>query len=123
MGLADLPLRDDLRGQTPYGAPQLDVAVRLNTNENPFPPGPEVVRSIAARVSDVTTGLNRYPDRDAVALRQALAAYAGDRTGVAVTAANIWPGRRWQIRQSGFSGLNRSSTAWPRYSPASRTAD
>ena len=91
MGLADLPLRDDLRGQTPYGAPQLDVAVRLNTNENPFPPGPEVVRSIAARVSDVTTGLNRYPDRDAVALRQALAAYAGDRTGVDVTAANIWP--------------------------------
>ncbi|HUV47650.1 MAG TPA: histidinol-phosphate transaminase, partial [Actinomycetes bacterium] len=38
MGLADLPLRDDLRGETPYGAPQLDVSVRLNTNENPFAP-------------------------------------------------------------------------------------
>lgn len=91
MGLADLPLRDDLRGQTPYGAPQLDVAVRLNTNENPYAPSPAVVRSIQARVSAVATGLNRYPDRDAVALREALAAYAADRTKVNVTAANVWP--------------------------------
>ena len=37
-GLDDLPLRADLRGLTPYGAPQLDVAIRLNTNENPYPP-------------------------------------------------------------------------------------
>jgi len=33
--LADLPLRDELRGVQPYGAPQLDVPVRLNVNENP----------------------------------------------------------------------------------------
>ena len=38
-----LPLRADLRGKTPYGAPQLYVAVRLNTNENPYPPPPELV--------------------------------------------------------------------------------
>ena len=36
--LADLPLRDNLRGKSAYGAPQLDVPVRLNTNENPHPP-------------------------------------------------------------------------------------
>jgi len=36
--LDDLPLRDDLRGKSPYGAPQLAVPVRLNTNENPHPP-------------------------------------------------------------------------------------
>ena len=33
-----LPLREDLAGLEPYGAPQLDVPVRLNTNENPYPP-------------------------------------------------------------------------------------
>ena len=41
--LADLPLREDLRGKSPYGAPQLDVPVRLNTNENPHPPTPALV--------------------------------------------------------------------------------
>ena len=46
-----LPLRTDLRGKTPYGAPQLDVAVRLNTNENPYPPPPELVRDVTANVS------------------------------------------------------------------------
>lgn len=91
MGLADLPLREDLRGQTPYGAPQLEVAVRLNTNENPFPPSPAVARSIAAHVSEVATGLNRYPDRDALVLRAALAGYASARTGVLVSTGNVWP--------------------------------
>ena len=38
-GLDALPLRDELRGEVPYGAPQLDVPVALNTNENPYPPG------------------------------------------------------------------------------------
>ena len=36
--LDELPLRDELRGEQPYGAPQLDVPVRLNVNENPYPP-------------------------------------------------------------------------------------
>ena len=43
---ADLPLREDLRGRTPYGAPQWDVPVRLNTNENPYPPSPRVFDAI-----------------------------------------------------------------------------
>lgn len=91
MGLADLPLRDDLRGQNPYGAPQLDVAVRLNTNENPFAPSPDVAASIATAVAAVATGLNRYPDRDAVALRSSLARYVSSRTGVYVSASQVWP--------------------------------
>ena len=45
--LGDLPLRDDLRGREPYGAPQLDVPVLLNTNENPYPPSPRLVAALA----------------------------------------------------------------------------
>ena len=44
---AGLPLRDDLRGLSAYGAPQLDVPYRLNTNENPYPPSPELVAALA----------------------------------------------------------------------------
>ena len=80
--LDELPLRDELRGQVPYGAPQLDVAVALNTNENPYPPNPEVVADIAAAVADAATTLNRYPDRDARALRADLAAYLSADGGV-----------------------------------------
>ena len=72
-----LPLRPDLAGRTAYGAPQLDVPVRLNTNENPYGPSPGLVRAIADAVAQVAGRLNRYPDRDAVALRQDLAAYLG----------------------------------------------
>jgi histidinol-phosphate aminotransferase len=72
-----LPLRDDLRGRAPYGAPQLDVPVRLNTNENPYPPSPALVADLRDAVSDAARGLNRYPDREALALRADLAAYLG----------------------------------------------
>ncbi len=72
-----LPVRPELAGRTPYGAPQLDVPVRLNTNENPYPPSPGLVSAIAGAVADVAGTLNRYPDRNAVALRQDLAAYLG----------------------------------------------
>src|SRR4029077_13099767 len=76
-----LPLRPDLAGRTASGAPQLDVPVRLNTNENPYPPSPELVRAIAGAVAEVAGTLNRYPDRDAVALRTELAAYLGQPLG------------------------------------------
>ncbi|MEV4316446.1 histidinol-phosphate transaminase [Actinocrispum sp. NPDC049592] len=88
--LEDLPLREDLRGRTPYGAPQLDVAVRLNTNENPYPPPPELVADVARSVEEVARELHRYPDRDAVALRTDLAEYISDSTGYSVTAGNLW---------------------------------
>lgn len=75
--LADLPLREDLRGQTPYGAPQLDVPVALNTNENSFPLPQALVEAIPLAVAQVAATLNRYPEREAVALRADLAAYLG----------------------------------------------
>jgi histidinol-phosphate aminotransferase len=72
-----LPVRPDLAGRTPYGAPQLDVPVRLNTNENPYPPSDGLVQAIATAVAGAAATINRYPDRDAVALRRDLAAYLG----------------------------------------------
>ncbi len=60
-GLDALPIRPELRGRTPYGAPQLDVAVRLNTNENSWPLPAGLAESIAAAVGAVAGGLNRYP--------------------------------------------------------------
>src|SRR5699024_10501922 len=63
--LNDLPLRDDLRGSSPYGAPQLDVPVVLNTNENPYAPSQELSRALADTVGQAALSLNRYPDRDA----------------------------------------------------------
>lgn len=84
--LADLPLRDDLVGQEPYGAPQLEVEVVLNVNENPYPPSPQVAREMAQSVLEAASRLNRYPERDALALRADLASYLG--TGL--QAENIW---------------------------------
>jgi histidinol-phosphate aminotransferase len=88
-GLDDLPLRDDLRGLLAYGAPQLDVAIRLNTNENPYPPPSSLVEDLRESVTAAATSLNRYPDREAAELRAALAAYLGHGLDVSqVWAAN-----------------------------------
>jgi histidinol-phosphate aminotransferase len=91
MALDDLPLRDDLRGTQPYGAPQLDVTVRLNTNENPFAPDEAIVADIVRRVEEAAQSLNRYPDRDAVELRERLSRYVSDRAGVEVNSVHVWP--------------------------------
>ncbi|MGW0700549.1 histidinol-phosphate transaminase [Streptomyces sp. NPDC002867] len=90
IGIDDLPIRDELRGKSPYGAPQLDVPVRLNTNENPYPLPEPLVERIAERVRDAARGLNRYPDRDAVELRTELARYLTRTTGHEVALANVW---------------------------------
>ena len=60
--LDDLPLRDDLRGRTPYGAPQLNVPVQLNTNENPYPPPDGLVADVTESVRHAAATLNRYPE-------------------------------------------------------------
>jgi histidinol-phosphate aminotransferase len=70
--------RPDLADLRPYGAPQLDVAVRLNTNESPYPPPPVVMEDMARRVAGLS--LNRYPDRDFRDLREALAKHVGTLT-------------------------------------------
>lgn len=88
--LDDLPLRDDLRGKSPYGAPQLAVPVRLNTNENPHPPSRALVDDVVRSVADAAADLHRYPDRDAVALRTDLAAYLSAQTGVQLGVENLW---------------------------------
>ncbi|HEX3785788.1 MAG TPA: histidinol-phosphate transaminase [Pseudonocardiaceae bacterium] len=88
--LDQLPLRPELRGRSPYGAPQLDVPYRLNTNENPYPPPPELIADIAKAAEEVAANLHRYPDRDAVALRTDLAAYLGAATGTPLTMRNLW---------------------------------
>ncbi|MFJ9828410.1 histidinol-phosphate transaminase [Streptomyces sp. NPDC101160] len=90
IGIDDLPIRDELRGKSPYGAPQLDVPVQLNTNENPYPLPEPLVARIAERVAEAARGLNRYPDRDAVELRTELARYL-TRTGKhPVALENVW---------------------------------
>ncbi|SPM27323.1 histidinol-phosphate transaminase [Mycobacterium terramassiliense] len=88
--LDDLPLRDDLRGKSPYGAPQLAVPVRLNTNENPHPPTRALVDDVVRSVGEAAAELHRYPDRDAVALRRDLAAYLTAQTGTLLTVENLW---------------------------------
>jgi histidinol-phosphate aminotransferase len=85
-------LRADLRGGTPYGAPQLDVPVRLNTNESSYDVPPEVVEEITRAVTDVAPHLNRYPDREFTDLRTALAAYLTATTGVDLTPEQAWAG-------------------------------
>lgn len=87
---ARLPLRADLRGLEPYGAPQLDVPVVLNVNENPYAPSPSVVAEIAAAVHEAAGGLNRYPDREFRALRADLAAYLLAESGVALAVEQLW---------------------------------
>lgn len=84
-------LREDLRGRTPYGAPQLDVPVALNTNENSYAVPAAVVDEITSAVAAVASGLNRYPDREFTDLRGDLAAYLS-RSGTEVTPEQVWAG-------------------------------
>jgi len=107
------PVREELRDVTPYGAPQLDVPVRLNTNETPVPPPAAFLSALAARL--VSLELNRYPDRDAVELRTALA----EREGLAterVWAANGSNEVLLQLLQA-YGGAGRSALIFrPGYS-------
>ncbi|QPL06293.1 MULTISPECIES: histidinol-phosphate transaminase [Actinomyces] len=88
--MSNLPLRPGLAGDTPYGAPEMDVPARLNVNENPYPPSPAVIDDIADAVRAAATRLNRYPDREFPALRQALADYLAVESGVRVPWQQIW---------------------------------
>src|SRR6202171_556240 len=121
VSLDDLPLRENLRGKSPYGAPQLNVPVRLNTNENPHPPTQALVDDVTASVAAVAGDLHRYPDRDAVALRADLAAYLSAQTGTALTVENLWAanGSNEILQQllQAFGGPGRSAIGFvPSYS-------
>lgn len=84
--LNKLPIREDLAGRSPYGAPMIDVPVTLNVNENTHPMPQEVVEAITRDVAEAALTLNRYPDREFVQLRQELAAYLGH----GLSKENIW---------------------------------
>jgi histidinol-phosphate aminotransferase len=110
-------LRPELRGRQPYGAPQLDVPVRLNTNENSYPLPDNVAAAIEKAVFEVVRGLNRYPDREAGALRADLASYLGHGLGVErVWAANGSNEILQQLLQA-FGGPGRTALGFtPAYS-------
>ncbi|PHV66108.1 histidinol-phosphate transaminase [Williamsia muralis] len=121
IGLDDLPLRESLRGQSPYGAPQLEVPYRLNTNENPHPPSQALVDDLAESVRAAASQLHRYPDRDAVALRTDLAAYLTTRTGIRLGVENLWAanGSNEVLQQllQAFGGPGRTALGFvPSYS-------
>jgi histidinol-phosphate aminotransferase len=111
------PVRDDLNDLHPYGAPQIDVPVRLNTNENPYPPSPRLQRAVADAVAEAAATLNRYPDRDAVELRKDLADYLGH----GLTTGHVWAanGSNEVIQQllQAFGGPGRQALGFePSYS-------
>ena len=85
-----LPLREELRPLTPYGAPQVPATARMNTNENPYGPSKELSNAIATRVTVVAQSLNRYPDRDCLKLREGLADYLNSLSSTSLTKENIW---------------------------------
>jgi histidinol-phosphate aminotransferase len=115
--MTTLPLRDELKGLKPYGAPQLDVAVRLNTNENSYSLPEPVAAAIEKALTGVIKDLNRYPDRDAKALRADLAAYLGHGLGE----ENVWAANgsnevQQQLLQA-FAGPGRTALGFtPSYS-------
>jgi histidinol-phosphate aminotransferase len=80
-----IPVRDDLRALEGYHSSQVDVRVRLNTNESPVPPPAAWRDAYAAEVSRIEW--HRYPDRAATELRRAIADWHGVDPGQ-VFAAN-----------------------------------
>lgn len=115
MSFADELIRPELRGRTAYGAPQIDVAVRLNTNENSYPLPAAVAEAVRKALAEEVAGLNRYPGRDAVALRADLAAYLGLRPE-RVWAANGSNEVQQQLLQA-FAGPGRVALGFgPAYS-------
>jgi histidinol-phosphate aminotransferase len=119
--LADLPLRDELRSERPYGAPQLDVPVLLNVNENPYPPSDETVADIAAAVAEAARTVNRYPDREFRALRADLARFLMTDSDARLTPEQVWAANgsnevMQQLLQV-FGGPGRSALSFaPTYS-------
>jgi len=115
------PLREELRGIEPYGAPQLDVPVRLNVNENPYPPSAEVVADVATAVAATAAHLNRYPDRELTDLRAALADYLSADGTPGLRPEQVWAANgsnevMLQLLQA-FAGPGRTAVGFaPTYS-------
>ncbi|MBT1617768.1 histidinol-phosphate transaminase [Curtobacterium flaccumfaciens pv. poinsettiae] len=111
--LEDLPIRDDLRGQSPYGAPQKHVRVQLNVNENTHPVPDDVAADIIESIGQALLTVNRYPDREFTELRQSLADYLGhDLSAEQLWAANGSNEVLQQLLQA-FGGPGRSVLGFP----------
>lgn len=100
-------------GLHPYGAPQLDVPVLLNVNENTFGVPADVHAAIVAAVDAAAQGLNRYPDREFTELRTNLARYLGH----GLTPDQLWAANGsnevlQQILQA-FGGPGRTAIGFP----------
>jgi histidinol-phosphate aminotransferase len=117
----ELPLRPELRGRTPYGAPQLAVKHAMNTNENPHPLPPALLADLQVALAEAARGLNRYPDREAAALRADLAAYLRNTSGEPITPPQVWAANGsnevlQQVLQT-FGGAGRTALGFtPSYS-------
>lgn len=121
------PIRPELAGIEPYGAPQLpldQVPVQLNVNENPYGPSPECVAEIAAAVAAAAATLNRYPDREFTELRTALASYLSRDAGPSgdgIAPEQVWAANgsnevMLQLLQA-FGGPGRTAVSFaPTYS-------
>jgi len=119
VNLSDLPIRDDLRGLTPYGAPQKAVRIALNVNENSHPIPEDVARDIVESLAAAILTVNRYPDREFTELRESLASYLnlGLPLGKTLSADHLWAANGsnevlQQILQA-FGGPGRSVLAFP----------
>jgi histidinol-phosphate aminotransferase len=121
IGIDELPLRPELRGRSPYGAPQVPARHRLNTNENPHPLPAELLADLGAALGNAALELNRYPDRDATALRADLAAYLTRTSGERIAPRQVWAANGsnevlQQILQA-FGGAGRTALGFtPSYS-------
>ncbi|WIE76669.1 histidinol-phosphate transaminase [Curtobacterium sp. MCSS17_007] len=117
--LEDLPIRDDLRGQSPYGAPQKHVRVQLNVNENTHPVPEDVAEDIVASIRQALTTVNRYPDREFTELRASLTRYLnGGLSGEQqLTPEQLWAanGSNEVLQQllQAFGGPGRSVLGFP----------
>lgn len=111
--LDKLPLRLDLVGREPYGAPQIEAEVLLNVNENTHGVPLEVREAISEAVQETIHSLNRYPDREFTTLRRLLAGYLGH----SLTSDHIWAANGsnevlQQILQA-FGGPGRTALGFP----------
>ncbi len=110
---SDLPIRDDLRGAEPYGAPMDPVRYALNVNENTHPIPEAVAHDIVERLAVAVLGANRYPDREFTELRAALARYLGH----GLVPEQIWAanGSNEVIQQTlqAFGGPGRRALGFP----------
>jgi histidinol-phosphate aminotransferase len=115
--LNDLPIRESLKGRTPYGAPQLHVPIALNVNENTHEISEEILLDVIRKVAESLKDINRYPDREFVKLRELLAEYVGH----GMSADNLWAanGSNEVLQQlfMAFGGPSRKALSFsPTYS-------